>query len=224
MVTDESNSISIIDNTIITSLMHFYTDIRLINGIEGPYFCLKVIDNDRNKREYSFYTLEEAVYLKNRLKKCKTLEDVDKLYKNLLLVDGEYIKPTSPVKIEDNRAFLTEKEIKNAIIDYYNRGNNRITVNRRAVYRNKRWTQRFYATSHYDLDGENRVHRRLLTPENLRLVFEELFENEDYELVDYNFINESHNIAYAPYFHGVELQVKQREKPMRLDFTKQYGY
>lgn len=219
MEIDESKNVSIIDNTIITSLTHFYTSIRLINGTNGAYFCLKVIDSDMNKREYNFYTLEEAVYLKNRLKKCITLEDVDKLYNNLISID-DYIKPSSPIKIEDNKTFLSEKDFKTAIINYYNQNNTRITVRRKTTYKVQKWNIKFYKVSHYELDGKKKVHQKLLTENDIKSILDELLESEDYELVDYSYVTENTNPAYTPYFHGVSLNLKQREKPKRLDLRR----
>ena len=220
MEIDESKNISIIDNTIITSLSHFYTSIRLINSTNGAYFCLKVVDSDMNKREYNFYTLEEAVYLKNRLKKCETLDDVDKLYNNLLLAESEFVKLSSPIKIEDNKSFLPDKDFKNAIINYYNQNNKRISVRRKTTYSGGKWNIKFYKISHYELDGIKKVHKSLLTPEDIRCVLEDPLESEDYELVDYSYVTENTNPAYTPYFHGVSLNLKQREKPKRLDLRR----
>ena len=83
-----------------------------------------------------------------------------------------------------------------------------------------KWNIKFYKISHYELDGIKKVHKSLLTPEDIRCVLEDLLESEDYELVDYSYVTENTNPAYTPYFHGVSLNLKQREKPKRLDLRR----
>ncbi len=214
------------DNVIDFTQGRLYSDLRLIKA-NPPYFCLRVVNGDMKEKEYYFYTLEEAIYFKHKLAKCKTLEDVQSLYDKLVIIDSA--APNSPVKIEDNKAFLTEKEIKNAIINYYgSRRDRRVTVNRRLTYKNGQLDIKFYKTEYFDFNGIQQTKiKRTLTYDDLKAVFDDLLKYESYELVDFKYVGGVHNPGYAfsnytPHFDGIQLYVKEREKPMRLDLNKRF--
>lgn len=209
---------------------HLYVGIRLINA-NPAYFCLKVVDSEMKEREYSFYTIEEAVYFKNKINRCYTLEQVDNLYNKLLAVDEESKEriPTPRIRIQGNRISLTTDDINNAIVNYYGEGrNNKVEANEELTVHDGTLYIRFFVSRYFEDDVETKILRSELHADELKHILNDLIKHENYEVDSFQCLggileSEDDSTKSTPYFDGIEVYLKERKKPKKLNMNKHYG-
>ena len=79
----------------------------------------------------------------------------------------------------------------------------------------------YYLIEHLDYDGKKRDNRIYLTEHDLKTAFNDYLSSSNYELVDFKYIGGIHHTGYyinndMPYYEGIKLNVKEREKPYQL--------
>lgn len=211
------------DNEISFGSGNLYTDVRLIKA-STPYFCLRVVNRDMEEKEFGFYTLEEAVYFKNKIKKLNTLSEVEDLYNKLLLIESEK-EYTPSLRIRDNRISLSVDDVNFAIEQYYSKGREyKVKSNQELTFKNGKLTINFYITKFIDDDGKIKEVKEELKLDDLKRVFADLIKHENYEIENFLFIGGVHNPGYyfddyTPHFDGIELYLKERQMPKKLNMT-----
>ena len=197
------------DNEMTFTSNHLCIDLRLITA-NPPFFCVSVMDGNMISKEFSFFTLEEAVYFKHKISTCDTLEQVTSIYNKLAIIDGRKRKPTIPYRIEDGRMYISPEQMLAEILEYFKGGRN-CDVEAKYLLRNEngKTTIAFYTTRYL----YNKPLEIALTPDMLKSTINHIIRYTKYEVDSFECI------CNGDSFGGIEVYLKERQKPQKLNMT-----
>ena len=215
----ELNHWFIKDNRLAISLLRYHVSVEPYQYDDEMVFKATIVDSEQRNLELEFTTLEEIFYfVENCITKCVNEEDIDNLYKKM------YSKKIKKKKIYDssNVIILFPEDIDKAIIEYYNVSDSyRVSTDNILEIENGKPKITYYITTHMLIDGKRKDVTSRLTNGDLKNVFNNYLEDLNYDLVDFKYMGGIHRVGYhfdedTPYFEGIELRVKRKDKKKRL--------
>ena len=210
-------------NNIAISLWNFSVNISIKNNSNGIYCEERVKDSELNELVFNFCNLEDAIMFTERINKCFIKEEVIKIYEDF--IENGLIKKLKVERNEEtkeNIINLSSYEVDNILVNYYGSGKNYLVSTEHDLtivnYSPKIF---YYLIEHLDYDGIKRDNRMLLTEGDLKKAFNDYLSSSNYELVDFKYVGGIHHTGYfidndRPYYEGVRLNVKEKEKPYLL--------
>ena len=196
------------DNDLMVSLLHLYVKIK-IKKDDDLTFKLIVIDQKMEELILDFQTLEDAIkFTEDVLTKCLSKEDALLKYHQMKERDTNYLQ--EDIKVSNkNTIILNIQEIKEILANYF--GNKKeyavsITDERYKDFYGKEQTG-FYITEHISYNGLNRDHSYMLTEGDIRNALSSYVESQNYELIDYNYLEDVDKDDKTFNFKGIELSI-----------------
>ena len=223
----EQNHWYIQDNKMSIGLTHNHVSIDIKTDGEFVVYTLEVIDEKRERLYFDFYSLENAMaFTEEVIALCWTNKEVKERYEKLCEKKALAAKPTNRNKIvhPGNTVDLDEDEVLDAIGDFFGEGreNGVEVVKELSLDENRQPKVVFYLVEDY----LQQYDKTRLTEGDLTRAFNHYLEGSRYELDSFKYVGGVREIGYGtepyqPYFEGIELKVKPKEKTQKLALKKE---
>ena len=210
------------ENKLNISLLKLFVSIEsgLSDGMMSWY--LKVTDTSREELVFKFNTLEDAVsFVEDEIARCYSVFEVINKYKEVTRKNNK-----REIVAQKNKIFLFPEDIDTVIINHYGHDANcSVSVREELSINNNSPDIAYYLIKRMNHDGVMRKSERRLTLDELNDVFREFVDDLNYDLVNFKYRGGIHRVGYyfdepTPYFEGIELNVKEKNKNKVLSKTR----
>ncbi len=212
----ELNHWYIKDNELSISLMRHHVSIRILRNDKNIFYQLAVIDSNRESLLLNFYTLEDAVrFTEDNISKCMDNKEILKQYKELFY--NEQFANIDGLRVEKDKIELSKDEVLDLITSYYGEDKEYDVTTRMDLSLEKDQINiKFSIVENFD--GITNIIR--LTEGDLENVFKDYLSNTNYDFVDFKYVGGIRRVGYfvdenTPYFEGIEIRVKPKEKVLK---------
>lgn len=210
-------------NSLLISLWNFHATINIKTNSNGIYCEERIQNSNLDELVFIFDTLEDAIMFTEKIKECFTKEDIIKVYEKF--IEDGLVKKLKVEKNEETKESyieLSTAEVNNIIVNYFGNGKNYLVSTEYDLgIVGHEPKIHYYLIEHLNYDGKKRDNRVPLTEYDLKNAFNDYLNSSNYELVDFKYIGGIHHTGYyidndMPYYEGIKLNVKEREKPYQL--------
>ena len=214
------------DNKMTISLSHNCVNIDIKTDGEFVVYTLEVVDEKQEKIHFDFYSLEKAItFAEEVVSICWTNKEVKERYEKLCEKKALAAKPTNRNKIvhAGNTISLDEDEVMDAIGEFFGEGReNGIEVIKELSLEDNQPKVTFYLVEDYLQEYT----KTKLSEGDLSRAFSHYLIGSRYDLDSFKYIGGVREIGYGtepyqPYFEGIELKVKPKEKTQKLTLKKE---
>jgi hypothetical protein len=208
----ELNHWFVIDNELSISLKKFFVRINILKNDKFIFYKMTINNETQEELVFNFYSLEDAILFTEKVVANSNSNNEIVNYYYDMFNNKQFASLESSNKEE--KMTLTQEELNKAIIEYYfGECNDRVYVTEELTNNDGKLGIIFY------LVERNNNSKIPLTEEDLKNVLNNYINSDDYELISFKYIGGIHNVGYffekdTPYFGGIELRVKMKEKKL----------
>ena len=190
--------------------MKLFAKIRILRNKKNICYQIEITDSEYKTLTFTAYSLEDAIsFIEEVAAKCRSNKDVVVEYNKQI---NQYMLG----KPNENVIFLSENEVLDAIVNYNKNNSEDNVVSVKNLY-----VEDGKLDLCFFLYEGNRVSK--LRDEHLIDAFNHYLDDTDFELEDFRVVGGVRNEGdkEVPYFDGIDLIVKAKEKVKGLGLRKE---
>ena len=210
------------ENKLNISLSKLFASIETSLSDGEISWYLTVTNNRCEEIAFKFDTLEDVVsFVEDEISRCYSVYEVINMYKE---VTRKYEK--REIIPKKNKVFLSPEDVDMAILRYCLPSSNfSISIFNKLTINNNQPEISYYVTESMNVDGVMKRKEKCLTHDELTEIFSDFVGDLNYDLVNFKYCGGIHRVGYyidepTPYFEGIELNVKEKNKNKVLSKTR----